>query len=80
MAAQDSHYPHDSRPQTLYELLTFEEMQVLSTAVETVMIGPGFGIVSLDIRRGRVYLVETKTTVRPGINGGGDQTDMENLA
>jgi len=76
MAAQDLNLSRDSRPQTLFDLLIPEELKALITALQTVINGPGYGSITLDIRAGRVNLITVVTSIKPAATG---KSEMENV-
>ncbi len=69
MAARVTKKLPDSRSQTTEDLLIPGELQALTTALETVITGAGYGSVQVDIRAGRVHLVTITTTIKPAAAG-----------
>jgi len=59
-----------SRESTLEELaanLTTGELRAFSTAIQEVIGRSGYGEIQLEIRKGRVYLIAVKRSMRPAI-------------
>ncbi|MHB0923028.1 MAG: hypothetical protein ACYC3H_03565 [Bellilinea sp.] len=69
MAARVTKKLPDSRSQTIEDLLISGELQALTTTLETVITGSGYGSVLVDIRAGRVYLGTISTTIKPAAAG-----------
>ena len=65
MAARVTKKLPDSRSQMIVDLLIPGELQALTTALETVITGAGYGEIQLKIRNRRVSMISVTTTIKP---------------